>query len=74
MAIRIMPYRPNVHCFGQGTGAPWETCRDLIDGMPVGGERRRFVPEGMGEGGVGDVVVPWRRTTGARRCEIVCLS
>ena len=37
--------------------------------MPVGGERVRFGPEG--DVAV-DVVVPWRYTTRARRCVIVC--
>ncbi|KAL9074997.1 MAG: hypothetical protein Q9161_001928 [Pseudevernia consocians] len=39
LALRVTPYRPRVHCFGPGTGPPWETCRDLVDGMPVGGGR-----------------------------------
>ncbi|CAF9934193.1 hypothetical protein IMSHALPRED_009622 [Imshaugia aleurites] len=68
LALRVTRYKPNVHCFGQGTGPPWDTCRDVVDAMPVGDGKVRFGPRG--ERG-SQVVVPWVRTTAERRCAIV---
>lgn len=67
LALRVTSYRPKVHCFGEGTGPPWYSCRDIIDSMPVGEKRVRFGPEGDA---LADVVVPWRYTTRERRCAI----
>ncbi|CAD6573187.1 MAG: hypothetical protein ASARMPRED_005927 [Alectoria sarmentosa] len=56
LALRVTPYRPQVHCFGPGTGPPWSSCRDVIDAMPVAGEQVRFGPL---DDVLADVVVPW---------------
>ena len=44
LAIRMVPYRPNVQCKEPGSGPPTTNCRKILELMPADGIERRFGP------------------------------
>ena len=67
LAVRVVPYRPKVICGAPGSGAPWISCRDIIDEMPADGEQTVFGPKDDPET---KVPIPFVLTTRAQRCSL----
>ncbi len=65
LILRIVPYRPSVLCDPQGTGAPWVTCRHIIDRISATDD-----PQVFGLKGWDNTTIPisWAKTSAARRC------
>jgi len=65
LAVRIMPYRPNVLCANQGTAPPPMACREVLDHLPTSGLQQRFGPV---DDPTAQVIVPDYYTNVDQRC------
>lgn len=65
LVLRVVRYRPTVTCGAQRAGLSWETCRSLLESMSVDGRKVGFGPK---EDPETVVPLPWKATTGERRC------
>lgn len=65
LILRITPYRPSVLCGPQDSGAPWVSCRHIIDRIPATNQPQVFGPNGWDNT---TVPIPWAKTSAARRC------
>ncbi|KAL8822339.1 MAG: hypothetical protein Q9191_006925 [Dirinaria sp. TL-2023a] len=45
LAVRVVPYKPTVVCGAPGSGAPFVSCRDIVDEMPADGKKNVFGPK-----------------------------
>ncbi|MCJ1456391.1 hypothetical protein MMC28_006752 [Mycoblastus sanguinarius] len=67
LTIRITPYRPNVHCNTAKPGPPFQSCRNILDEVPVDGTPRVFGPRDHPDT---TVVLPVSYTTPRQRCNL----
>jgi hypothetical protein len=65
LLMRIVPYRPSVHCGPEDTGPPWVSCRHIIDRIPASSQQQVFGPAGWDNT---TVPIPWAKTSTAKRC------
>ena len=65
LILRIVPYRPSVHCGPEDTGPPWVSCRHILDRIPATDEPQVFGPKGWDNT---TVPIPWAKTSTAKRC------
>ena len=68
LALRVVPYRPNVRCKEPGSGPPALDCRKILDLMPADGMERRF---GLPSDPSVSVNLPKRFITEEARCALL---
>ena len=69
LAVRVMPYRPNVRCGPDGSRPPLLDCRNLVDRMPADGQRQVFGPRDDPDPEI-TVKLPAGFNTRNRRCQV----
>ena len=68
LLVRIVKSKWAVTCGAEHSGPPWQTCRPVIDNMPINGNKVTFGPSTDPET---SVVLPWKVTAGSRQCMVV---
>lgn len=68
LILRIVPYRPSVHCGPKDTGPPWVSCRHIIDRIPATNQPQVFGPVDWDNT---TVPIPWAKTSTAKRCAML---
>lgn len=68
LLMRVVPYRPSVHCGPQDSGPPWVACRHILDRIPASSQQQVFGPK---EWDNTTVPIPWAKTSTAKRCVMI---
>lgn len=69
LGVRVMPYKPNVHCDPIGTSPPWNDCRKIIDDMPAEDTKQIFGQQDDPDPTI-TVQLPAGYNTQLRRCQV----